>query len=104
MPPKNLKICFCKLCKGNVVLSRNIVTRHVQTYGTFDGFSTENVVESENTFQPEEENAGQASVFSSSALFSSQEDSDTSEPLVSYILNAVLHSFLSNLFKLKVVL
>lgn len=83
MPQKNLKICFCKLCKGNVVLSRNIVARHVQTYGTFDGFS-ENIVESENTFQ-QEENAGQASVFSRSALFSSQEDSDTSGPLVSGI-------------------
>ena len=81
MPPKNLKLCFCKLCKGNVVLSRNIVARHVQTYGTFDGSSTENIVESENTFQ-QEENAGQASVFSSPALFSLQEDSDTSEPLV----------------------
>ena len=98
MPQKNLKICFCKLCKGKVVLSRNIVTRHIQTYGTFDGFSTENIVESENTFQ-QEENAGQASVFSSPALFSSQEDSDTLEPLVSGIfvmlfLHSVLHPFL----------
>ncbi len=84
MPRAGWKTCFCNVCKGNVVLSKNIVTRHIQTYGTFHGFTTDEIDETcdepDDTLQ-QQQDLEQVSVTASEALSNSfQEDVDALEP------------------------